>query len=76
MNADIVVFDPTRVGVGPITTRFDLPGDSMRLYAEAPGILKVVVNGAVILEDGEPTGARPGKILRSGRDTHSVGLAG
>jgi N-acyl-D-aspartate/D-glutamate deacylase len=69
MNADIVVFDPAAVGVGPITTRFDLPGDSMRLYAEAPGILKVIVNGTPILEDGAPTGARPGKILKSGRDT-------
>jgi N-acyl-D-aspartate/D-glutamate deacylase len=69
MNADIVVFDPAAVGVGPITTRFDLPAESMRLYAEAPGILKVIVNGTVILEDGEPTGARPGKILKSGRDT-------
>jgi len=75
MNADIVVFDPARVGVGPITTRFDLPAGGMRLYADAPGVLKVIVNGEVILEDGEATGARPGRILRSGRDTYSVGGA-
>ena len=75
MNADIVVFDPARVGVGPITTRFDLPAGGMRLYADAPGVLKVIVNGELILEDGEETGARPGRILRSGRDTYSVGGA-
>jgi N-acyl-D-aspartate/D-glutamate deacylase len=75
MNADIVVFDPATVGVGPVTTRFDLPSNGMRLYAEALGIHRVIVNGAVVLEHGEPTGARPGKILRSGRDTDTVGEA-
>jgi hypothetical protein len=32
----------------------------------------VLVNGTAIIEDGKPTGATPGTVLRSGRDTETV----
>jgi hypothetical protein len=32
----------------------------------------VIVNGTTIVSEGEQTGARPGKVLRSGRDTYTV----
>ena len=68
-RADLVVFDPARVGAAPVEVRHDLPGGAWRLYGEAIGIEHVIVNGSVILDDGVATGSRPGMALRSGRDT-------
>jgi N-acyl-D-aspartate/D-glutamate deacylase len=73
--ADLVIFDPDRIGRGPLHTRFDLPGGAGRLYADAIGIHHVIVNGNPIIRDGQQTGAEPGRILRSGRDTHTASLA-
>ncbi len=69
--ADLVVFDEATVGSGELETRFDLPGGAGRLYAEPRGVHHVVVNGEVIVDDGSLTDTRPGRILRSGRDTAS-----
>jgi N-acyl-D-aspartate/D-glutamate deacylase len=69
--ADLVVFDPATVGPGPVTTRTDLPTGAARVYGEAEGIDEVIVNGRVIVENGEFTDARPGTLLRSGRDTET-----
>jgi N-acyl-D-aspartate/D-glutamate deacylase len=74
-HADLVLFDPESVGSGPIVTRTDLPGGSARLFAEATGVRRVLVNGRAIVVDGVPTDERPGRILRSGRDTHRTGIA-
>ena len=75
-HADLVVFDVDRVGKGPTYTRFDLPGGSPRLYAEAEGIEHVFVNGQEIVRRGEDTGARPGAMIHSGRDTETVEVPG
>jgi N-acyl-D-aspartate/D-glutamate deacylase len=70
--ADIVVFDEAEVAACPVEVRGDLPGNGYRLYSAAKGIDVVLVNGEVIVEQGEFTGARPGTVLRSGRDTATV----
>ena len=34
--------------------------------------MRVLVSGVAIVEDGKATGATPGIVLRSGRDTETV----
>jgi hypothetical protein len=51
-----------------------LPGGADRLYAEADGVEWVLVNGTPIAHAGQFTGDRPGRVLRSGRDTATVAV--
>jgi N-acyl-D-aspartate/D-glutamate deacylase len=74
-HADVVVLDPATIGPGPVHTRFDLPGGAGRIYGEAEGIAHVLVNGIPAVEGGEVLDARPGTLLRSGRDTDTVTAA-
>ncbi|XIE78917.1 amidohydrolase family protein [Streptomyces sp. SBR177] len=71
-HADLVLFDPERIDAGPATLVHDLPGDSPRLDSRALGIVSVRVNGVETVRDDEVTGAVPGRVLRSGRDTRTV----
>jgi len=71
-HADVVVFDPDTVATDEVKLVSDLPGGSARLFADAIGVQKVLVNGTTIVSDGVQSGALPGKVLRSGRDTYTV----
>ncbi|WNZ14602.1 D-aminoacylase [Streptomyces sp. 11x1] len=71
-HADLVLFDPERVDAGKATLVHDLPGDSPRLDSRAIGVRAVWVNGVEAIRDDVVTGAVPGKVLRSGRDTRTV----
>jgi N-acyl-D-amino-acid deacylase len=57
--ADLVVFDPQRV-------RAHASYDQPRQHSE--GIEHVFVGGVAVVDGGRPTGARPGRALRRGRD--------
>jgi N-acyl-D-amino-acid deacylase len=58
-KADVVVFDPRRVGA---------PATRAQPKQLAVGIDYVFVNGTPTLDAGQPTGAVPGRALRRGRD--------
>ena len=64
MVADITVFDPDTIAPRMPEVVTDLPAGAKRLKQTADGIRATVVAGEVILEDNQPTGALPGKLLR------------
>ncbi|MFE5739657.1 N-acyl-D-amino-acid deacylase family protein [Streptomyces celluloflavus] len=71
-HADLVLFDPARIDASPARLVHDLPGDGPRLDSRAVGIVSVRVNGVETIRMDEVTGAVPGTVLRSGRDTRTV----
>lgn len=75
-HADLVLFDPERIDAGRATLVHDLPGDSPRLDSRAIGVVSVRVGGVETIRDDQVTGAIPGKVLRSGRDTETVSTRG
>ena len=70
--ADLVVLDPATVDAGPIQLVDDLPGGTSRLVADSVGVRHVFLGGVETVRDGVATGALPGHVLRSGRDTDTV----
>ena len=70
--ADLVVFDPETIGSDDATLVADLPGGSVRLTAGSRGVVRVLVNGVETVVDGKASGATPGTVLKSGRDTQTV----
>ena len=62
--ADITIFDPDTIGMKPREPMYEFPGGEMHVKQPATGIDYVIVNGEVLLENGEHTGALPGQVLR------------
>jgi N-acyl-D-amino-acid deacylase len=63
-RADLLLFDPAKVGRGPNRRAFDLPAGQPRLKAEGAGVHGVWVNGTRLCGDGVSTNALPGRLLR------------
>ena len=63
--ADLVVLDLDDLALGPLAVRHDLPAGAPRIFQDARGYRGVVVNGALTLEDVQPTGRAPGQLVRS-----------
>ncbi|HEX7231811.1 MAG TPA: amidohydrolase family protein [Candidatus Binatia bacterium] len=62
--ADIAVFDPATVNTLEPEYVQDLPANETRMIQKAAGVPHTVVNGELVIENGAPTGAFPGKVLR------------
>jgi len=63
--ADLLLLEEGRVRPELPTVEYDLPGGARRLVQRAQGIRAVFVNGEQTLENGQPTGAYPGRVLRA-----------
>ena len=62
--ADIVVFDLEELRAGDAYLARDFPADTERYVVDAFGYRNLIVNGVCVIEDGTPTGALPGQVLR------------
>ena len=67
MVADINVFDPDTVAPSMPRIEHDLPAGEKRIVQKADGFAATIVNGVVTQSHGEPTGARPGELIRGPR---------
>jgi N-acyl-D-aspartate/D-glutamate deacylase len=65
MAADLVVFDPDTISPGELDQVQDFPGGATRMRRLPTGIEHTIVNGEVLIEEGEHTGALPGRVARS-----------
>jgi N-acyl-D-amino-acid deacylase len=65
MAADLNVFDPATVAPAVPRLVADLPGGGLRLEQRSVGFAATVVAGQVTIRDGVPTGATPGRLVRS-----------
>jgi len=64
--ADILVMDPDRLAVGKVRLVKDFPADTERYVVDAEGYVASIVNGQLLLENGQHSGALPGQVLRGG----------
>ena len=63
--ADLNVIDLDRLELGMPEVRHDLPTGATNLSQRATGYAATIVNGTVLMRDGEHTGALPGRVLRN-----------
>jgi N-acyl-D-aspartate/D-glutamate deacylase len=71
MAADFTIFDYNTINSAPRQHAVrDLPGGGLRFVTAAHGIEYTIVNGEVLFEHQQHTGALPGTVVRSGRAIH------
>ncbi|MEE6175586.1 N-acyl-D-amino-acid deacylase family protein [Mycobacterium sp. 050134] len=66
-KADLNVIDHAALRLHKPVISYDLPAGGRRLDQNADGYVTTVVSGAIIAENGIPTDARPGKLVRGRR---------
>ncbi len=62
--ADIFIFDPERLALGRRRKELDAVTRTPRFRSSAVGVRATIVNGTVVVDDGTPTGATPGAVVR------------
>ena len=66
MKADINLIDFTRLKLNQPFMASDLPTGADRLMQTAEGYVATFVRGVAVQREGKETGARPGRLIRSG----------
>ncbi len=66
-KADVNLIDYDNLGLTAPEMVHDLPAGAGRLIQRARGYVATLVSGEVISENGEETGARPGRLIRGAR---------
>jgi N-acyl-D-aspartate/D-glutamate deacylase len=67
MVADVNVNDFERLRLATPRVHADLPAGGRRILQQADGYVATVKSGVETFREGEPTGARPGRLLRGAR---------
>ncbi len=68
-KADVNLIDYENLRFEAPRIVWDLPAGGRRLVQDATGYVATICSGAVVMEDGEPTGAMPGKLVRGPQAT-------
>lgn len=63
-KADVTIFDLDGLEAGEHEVAADFPGGTEHWTVDAKGYEAVIVNGVVVMAQGEHTGALPGEVLR------------
>lgn len=63
-KADLNIIDYENLRFETPKMVFDLPAEGRRLVQDASGYIATIVSGEIIVENGKPTGALPGKLIR------------
>jgi len=66
LKADINLIDFTSLKLNQPFMANDLPTGAERLMQTAEGYVATLVRGEIVQRDGQETGARPGRLMRSG----------
>ena len=72
MRADINVIDVDKITEGQPSLVRDFPDDTPRLTQKSTGYLATICNGSIIVENGELTGSRAGRVLRNQPPTQTA----
>jgi len=67
LKADINLIDFDRLKSFAPEIVADFPANGKRFIQRAEGYKYTIVSGEVVFQDGEPTGAMPGKVVRGGQ---------
>jgi N-acyl-D-aspartate/D-glutamate deacylase len=74
-KADINVIDYDSLKILPLQVQYDLPTGGRRLMQGAEGYVATIVNGVVVSENGRPTGALPGRLVRGAQNVAPLQMA-
>lgn len=72
-KADLNVIDHAALRLHKPVITYDLPAGGRRLDQTADGYVATIVSGEVIAENGVPTNARPGRLVRGRQPAPAVG---
>lgn len=67
LRADLNIIDYQNLALVHPEKVTDLPGETGRLVQRSNGYIATLVAGDIVVDDGELTDARPGRLVRSGR---------
>jgi N-acyl-D-amino-acid deacylase len=65
MKADINLIDFDKLRIHPPRIAYDLPAGGKRLLQDADGYVATIMSGITTFDNGEATGAQPGRLVRS-----------
>jgi N-acyl-D-aspartate/D-glutamate deacylase len=67
LKADLNIIDHSALCLPRPQMRYDLPAGGKRLFQGAKGYVATIVSGVPVMRYDQPTGARPGRLIRGPR---------
>jgi N-acyl-D-aspartate/D-glutamate deacylase len=74
-RADLNVIDLLNLKLHLPDVQYDLPAGGRRLMQRASGYTATILKGEITHRDGEPTGAKPGRMVRGAQYLSSSAIA-